>query len=140
MFSARPVFVDTGFWIAFFNAQDFLHAKARSLFIDINQNGGRLICTSAVLIETLDGFSSHNARHHGVTLRRITQQLQQLEIVHIDETLFARGWDLYESRADKSWSLTDCLSFVVMQEREITDALAHDHHFEQAGFRALLRD
>ena len=47
--------------------------------------------------------------------------------------------DLYDSRNDKQWSLTDCISFVVMQDYEITDALTGDHHFEQAGFRALLR-
>src|SRR5947199_324028 len=51
----------------------------------------------------------------------------------------ADGIQLYSQRPDKEWSLTDCVSFVAMQRREITDALTKDHHFEQAGFVALLK-
>jgi len=50
------------------------------------------------------------------------------------------GLELYARRPDKSWSLTDCISFVVMTDRGLTEALTGDHHFEQAGFRALLRE
>jgi len=53
--------------------------------------------------------------------------------------LFDRGCELYISRSDKEWSLTDCISFVVMRREELTDALTADRHFEQAGFSALLR-
>lgn len=63
-----------------------------------------------------------------------------VEIIPPDSTLFDRGFDLYSQRPDKGWSLTDCISFVVMTERGLTDALTGDHHFEQAGFRALLRN
>ena len=52
---------------------------------------------------------------------------------------FQKGVAFHKYRPDKEWSLTDCLSFVVMQERGISRALAYDHHFEQAGFEALLR-
>jgi predicted nucleic acid-binding protein len=61
------------------------------------------------------------------------------EIVPPDPDLFERGIDLFARRADKAWSLTDCISFVVMTERGLTEALTGDHHFEQAGFLALLR-
>lgn len=53
---------------------------------------------------------------------------------------FSMALGLYEQRADKKWSLTDCASFLAMQEEGITDALAHDDHFQQAGFTALLRE
>lgn len=53
--------------------------------------------------------------------------------------LFEAGLQLYQQRPDKEWALTDCISFHVMQERGLTNALAYDHHFEQAGFVALLR-
>jgi len=61
-----------------------------------------------------------------------------VEIVASDSGLFDRGCQLYLSRLDKEWSLTDCISFVVMRERGLSDALTSDNHFEQAGFRALM--
>ena len=61
------------------------------------------------------------------------------EVVPETTDLFKEGLKLYSSRPDKGWSLTDCLSFVVMKERGILDALTSDHHFNQAGFHALLR-
>ena len=59
-------------------------------------------------------------------------------IVPLDSRLLQRGLDLFASRADKDWSLTDCISFIVMQEKTLRDALTADHHFEQAGFHLLL--
>jgi len=53
--------------------------------------------------------------------------------------LFERGIELYTARTDKQWSRTDCISFVVMKQRSIQDALTGDHHYEQAGFTALLK-
>jgi predicted nucleic acid-binding protein len=61
------------------------------------------------------------------------------ELVGSTTELFAEGLSLHGSRYDKDWSLTDCISFVLMQHRRLQRALAHDHHFEQAGFQALLR-
>jgi predicted nucleic acid-binding protein len=63
----------------------------------------------------------------------------RVQIAHPEPGLWRRGFYLYADRRDKAWSLTDCISFVVMQERAIADALTGDHHFEQAGFRALLK-
>ncbi len=63
----------------------------------------------------------------------------EVEIVAASTELFAKGVQLYRERADKSWSLTDCMSFVVMRDHGLQDALTADHHFEQAGFRALLK-
>jgi hypothetical protein len=53
--------------------------------------------------------------------------------------LFERGVEMFRQRPDKEWSLTDCISFVVMRDENIVDALTGDRHFEQAGFRALLK-
>ncbi|MCU0568028.1 MAG: nucleic acid-binding protein [Oculatellaceae cyanobacterium Prado106] len=63
-----------------------------------------------------------------------------IELVHIDAETDAIAWDLCKSRADKSWSLVDCTSFVVMQQLGIQDALTTDQHFEQAGFIRLLKE
>jgi len=61
-------------------------------------------------------------------------------VILLSTEVFSRGLLLFDSRADKEWSLTDCISFVVMEDRGLTDALTADHHFEQAGFRALLNE
>ncbi len=63
-----------------------------------------------------------------------------MEIVPLSEALYARAAKLYRERADKEWGLTDCISILVMQDRGLTDALTTDGHFQQAGFRALLRE
>ena len=59
-------------------------------------------------------------------------------IIPASHDLFREGLFLYSRRRDKDWPLTDCISFVVMEDEEIHDALTGDHHFEQAGFRILL--
>ena len=61
-------------------------------------------------------------------------------IVNVSTALFEEARHLYSSRNDKDWSLTDCISFVVMKQQRLTDALAIDKDFGQAGFRPLLRD
>ena len=61
------------------------------------------------------------------------------ELVQASPLLFDAGLRWHRDRPDKEWSLTDCISFAVMSERKILRALAYDHHFEQAGFEALLR-
>ena len=58
-------------------------------------------------------------------------------IVKHNDDLYHKGLKLYAERPDKDWSLTDCISFVVMREHQITEALTGDHHFEQAGFKAF---
>jgi len=61
-----------------------------------------------------------------------------LDVVHVDEELIQRGLEMFKARNDKDWSLTDCISFVVMKEKGITMALTSDHHFQQAGFEKLM--
>ena len=60
-------------------------------------------------------------------------------VVHVDEALWERGWELFVERPDKHWGLTDCISFVVMKDHHIAQAFASDHHFEQAGFGRLMQ-
>ena len=77
-----------------------------------------------------------------VSLSGLYQRLRGnpgVTIVPANTEVFEQGVELYSRRPDKSWSLTDCISFVVMQRYGLTDALTGDHHFEQAGFRVLLR-
>ncbi len=63
---------------------------------------------------------------------------QGARVVFVDQDTYDRGWQLHRERSDKTWSLVDCISFVVMQDLRLTEALTADHHFEQAGFVKLL--
>jgi predicted nucleic acid-binding protein len=101
---------------------------------------GRLLTTHWVLVEVADALSDPAMRGLVVALREELTADPNVEVVPPEPPLAERGWDLYTRRADKSWSLTDCISFVVMTERGLTEALTGDHHFEQAGFRVLLKE
>lgn len=63
----------------------------------------------------------------------------KVKITALDMALYQEGITLYQQRPDKKWSLTDCISFIVMRREGITEALTGDHHFEQAGFTAVLK-
>ena len=95
--------------------------------------------TGKVLTEVADAICRPPDRAQFALLLDLLRSDPRTEIVPADQALFDRGADLYARRPDKAWSLTDCISFVVMSERVLTKALTGDHHFEQAGFRALLR-
>lgn len=130
------VFADTSFFLALFNPSDDHHRSALQL---ATRQTGTLLSTSAVLIE-LGNALSHTSRRH--TFLRLVEliQMQGVEIVHVDPDLLDRGIALYRDRMDKNWSLTDCISFVVLTDRLLTDAATADHHFKQAGFHCLLLD
>ena len=95
--------------------------------------------TTAVLIEFADALASPASRQVAAEYLRSLPLDTTIDVVPVDDDLWARGLALYEQRPDKGWSLTDCISFIVMEDRGIRDALTGDSHFEQAGFRALLR-
>jgi predicted nucleic acid-binding protein len=99
---------------------------------------GTFVTTEWVLTEVADALCNPPDRGSFNQLLGLRKADPDTEIVPASGTLFARGATLYARRPDKGWSLTDCISFVVMSERGITEALTGDHHFEQAGFRALL--
>jgi predicted nucleic acid-binding protein len=90
-------------------------------------------------VEQGDAFAQDVNRQQFVALYRQFQASSELSVIPADRSLVQAGFELYASRPDKEWSLTDCISFVVMQREGITEALTGDHHFEQAGFTALLK-
>ena len=132
----RTTFADTFFYLALANEDDLAHERAVAVS---GTQRGRFVTTTWVLTEVADALCAPPQRHTFTALLAALRSDPLTEIVPADETLFDRGADLYARRPDKSWSLTDCTSFVVMTERGLTEALTGDRHFEQAGFRALLR-
>lgn len=134
------VFADTGFWLARLNPLDRLHAKARETGRALGD--AQVVTSDMVLTETLNALSGGGAFVRGQAVRLIAtlQSDAQTEIVQQTPLLFGQAVAMYRERTDKSWSLTDCMSFLIMRKRHIKTALAHDRHFEQAGFTALLRE
>ena len=131
-------FVDTVCWIALLNRQDRLHKPADQLYKKRMKAGFRFFTTSAVLEETANALCDPLFKPSVITFFHNIENSLRVEIVFVDPVLWSKGWMLYEQRLDKAWSLTDCISFEVMQEQKIEDALTSDHHFKQAGYQALL--
>jgi uncharacterized protein len=132
----NAVFADTFYFFALLSDKDEAHAEAVEWSKAYH---GRLVTTEWVLIELADGLASSQQRHLFPQIRRDLLTNPRYQVISLDFQLYEQGLLLYEARPDKEWSLTDCISFVVMKRDGITDALTGDNHFEQAGFVALLK-
>lgn len=135
--SAERLLLDTVYIEAILNARDRYHQAALQ-FLSRVRTAHEVWVTEAVLQEVGAALSGSN-RNGAALFMRACYTTANIHVVSIDRALFLRGLTLYEARPDKQWSLTDCLSFVVMEENNLTDAVTADHHFMQASFRALLQ-
>ncbi len=131
------VFVDTSYILALLNSHDEFHQQALIL---ADQIDGKLITTEAILTEIGNTLAKPQWRELAVDTLNDLRDHEDVEILSINSDLFSTALKFYSSRMDKEWGLTDCISFIVMKDRKLTDALTTDHHFEQAGFKALLLD
>ena len=133
----KAVFADTYYSLAILNRDDDAHERAVAASGSVT---ARTVTTAWVLTEVADAMAGRNARGVFSAFLGSLRRDADVTIVPPQQALFDAGIALYADRRDKEWSLTDCISFVVMREHGLTDALTADHHFEQAGFRALLRE
>ena len=129
-------FADTFYFLARLNPADLAHARAISMPSNFSD---QLLTTEWVLMEVADGLCDARNRNAFTGLYDRLRTTRNVELIEATHTLFSAGLDLYKIRRDKNWSLTDCTSFVIMTDRGISQALTADHHFEQAGFVALLK-
>ncbi len=129
-------FADTFYFLAILNPADESHAAAASKTPPPTRP---LVTTGFVLLEVADALSAPRRRSGFVRFIEHLRSQQNVEIIPPSASLFDQGLALFADRQDKAWSLTDCISFTVMRDRGIREALTGDHHFEQAGFVALLR-
>jgi len=132
----KTVFADTSYYIALTNPNDEYAGAACEYTRGF---GGFLVTTAWVLTEVANHLRHAPNRQLVLSLFADLRDDRRVTIVPPTLEFFDRGLDLYRDRPDKDWSLTDCISFVVMQQRGMTEALTGDRHFEQAGFTALLR-
>jgi predicted nucleic acid-binding protein len=128
----KSVFADTFYYIALLDAKDSAVRATREL-------DSTTVTTAWVLLELANALSA--SRHRTVFARflDLLRANPNVIIYEAEKELFDRGVEIYRDREDQQWSLTDCISFVVMQREDLREALTGDRNFEQAGFRALLR-
>jgi len=134
----RTVFLDTSFVIALENRADPHHERAKALDRELLNVSGTLTLHWGILLEIGDGYSRLDRRAKGQQLLARFQNEQGYLVHSITEPLLHEAMKLYIGYSDKEWSLTDCISFVLMKQEGVMEALTADAHFLQAGFRALL--
>jgi predicted nucleic acid-binding protein len=130
------IFVDTLFIVALINKRDQYHQKALALAKQFETYP--LITTDAIFLEVGNALSSHY-KNEAVELMEKFLVSDDVEVIRLTPKLFDEALILYKKHQDKSWGLVDCLSFVVMKQNQVTQALTFDKHFIQAGFQSLMR-
>ena len=130
------VFADTFALIAWLNPRDDAHTAVAAYLDGFT---GRLLTTEWVLMELADALSAPEARSTAVAFLQAVRADPLFDVVGYVPTVYQAGFDLFSTRPDKAWSLTDCISFKVMTERRVSAALTADQHFEQAGFQAVFK-
>ena len=133
------IFLDTSYVVALVSPKDRHHAKAVEIAERLERQGFRMVTTRAVILEVGNSLAKKRHRSSGVAMLELLEHDPRVEIIPLSEDLCQRGFELFCRRIDKEWGLIDCVSFVVMGDRILQDSLTTDQHFEQAGFRALLR-
>jgi uncharacterized protein len=132
---SSSVFIDTGYILALVNTADEHHERAAAVSRQVKPP---FLTTEAVLVEIGNALSRARWRALGYATILDLRADPDIEVVPVHAELFGRALSLYGARMDKEWGLTDCVSFVVMQERDLTQVLTADRHFGQAGFVDLL--
>jgi len=130
------ILIDTSYLVALKVRTDALHAQAVACSAVLS---GPLVTTEYVLWEFINRLSTPPHRRTAHEFVRFMCQSPSIRVVEATEKWFRLGLAAHERYADKSWTLTDCISFEVMRSLGAAEALIYDVHFEQAGFRALLR-
>jgi uncharacterized protein len=135
-----PVFADAGYWIALLNPKDSLHGKATQISETFAR--ARIVTSEMVLTEVLNAFArkGEKLRLAACALVDHIRSSPNAEVVPLTSSAFRWALERYRSRVDKTWGLTDCTSFLIMEQKGIAEALSGDRDFQQAGFIALMID
>jgi predicted nucleic acid-binding protein len=134
----NSVFLDTNGWLALLHSKDVNHEQATEIWSDLGSRGYGVVLSDWIIAETGNGLARTRIRHlFAGAVDRIFRS-PKAEVVMIDRELLAKAVRHFHGHTDKTWGLVDCASFIVMQERGITEAFTSDRDFEQAGFKRLL--
>ena len=132
----QGTFIDTVYILALLNPRDRWHAKATELSHTLRSP---LVTSDAVLTEVADALAHRSRRMWASQAIDDLRADPDVRCITINQAIFAGALRLYRERPDKDWSLTDCVSFVIMRQQRLSDALTADVHFVQAGFRVLMK-
>jgi len=130
----RRVFLDTSYLIALEAVDDQHHGAASAHWQHLSKSLPLLVTTSYVLDEVVTFFNSRDRHAKAVEIGNLLLESSSVQLIHVDEVLFHEAWRYFTRHSDKSYSLTDCASFIVMRRLRIRGALTFDRHFGQAGF------
>ena len=135
---SETFFLDSAYAIALAAPDDEFHFKAAALAAELRSRNLRMLTTEAVVFEIGDALSKPKFRRTAIELMNGIFTDPKIKVVPVTSALVHRAFELFQQRPDKGWGMTDCLSFIVMADHGIQQALTTDEHFEQAGFTALL--
>ena len=134
----RRFFLDTAYVLALLNQNDKYHKKAKAI-LPKTRIADEVCITETVIIEIGNSLARYN-RSVAIAFIESLYTTYNVNVIPVDSELLGQAIDFYHKRKDKEWGLTDCISFIVMENQDLTKALTSDEHFIQAGFRALLRE
>jgi len=137
-FPRNQIFVDTSFLIALLRSNDSDHSRALALYQQLQVTKARLVTSEYVLLELGNGLLSLRVRPLAVNFFTQIYRDRTFEVIPTSAEIFTQALKRFTQYADKEWGLIDCTSFIIMEKFRIDTALAADHHFQQAGFLALL--
>ena len=134
----NKVFLDTSYAVALSARTDENHERAVQLAEELEATDSYFVTTRAILLEIGNALSKIRHREAAVRLLTALENDPKVEIVPASDELYLRALEMYRDRSDKEWGLIDCMSFVVMTDQGLNEALTADNHFRQAGFLVLL--
>lgn len=132
----EALFVDTGYVVALLNKDDKFRQVARKWAVEIAKKRIPLVTSTLTFVELGDRFTEWSA--WTALQLALDAHWAKVDMIEVGAEVLARAVALKNTREDKRWGITDCTSFVLMQDRGITKALSCDQHFQQTGFEALL--
>ena len=128
-------FVDTSYLLALELSNDQSHQLAQRHWAQLITTNPQLVTTSYIFDEVVTYLNSRGHHQKAVEVGSMMLKSPSVQFIHVDESLLMAGWLYFQQHHDKRYSLTDCISFVIMKQQNILTALTFDHHFEQAGFQ-----
>ena len=136
--AAPDVLIDTAGFLSLWDASDQYHKRAVQLQTELSRKAGRFLTTDYIVDETATLLLVRHSHAAADDFLQTVLASQSLQMQWIDSDRFQRAARFFTQHNDKQWSFTDCVSFILMHELNLTDCFTTDHHFRQAGFNALL--